>query len=160
MCAQQRLKSTSPSTQSDLIFVVCMKNLYLIGYPKWAQWRLYQTAWMHTLIWIFPGLTCQMVHFLILWLKYYKYRYHCHLPLASQPSHLPLILHDMDTVFTSTSTVHAYSYILKILQPKNENFQIKNSDIFHISAQNIDCEYSLEAKAVLMTTHNLCFLAK
>ena len=25
-----------------------------------------------------------------------------------------------------------------------ENFQIKNSDIFHISAQNIDCEYSLE----------------
>ena len=27
---------------------------------------------------------------------------------------------------------------------KNENFCIKNSDIFHISAQNIDCGYSLE----------------
>ena len=27
---------------------------------------------------------------------------------------------------------------------KNENFQIKNSDIFPISAQNIDCGYSLE----------------
>ena len=39
---------------------------------------------------------------------------------------------------------HAYSTILKILPPKNENFQIQNSDIFHISAQNIDCEYSLE----------------
>ena len=26
----------------------------------------------------------------------------------------------------------------------NENFQIKNSDIFHISDQNIDCRYSLE----------------
>ena len=39
---------------------------------------------------------------------------------------------------------HAYSNILKNLPPKNENFQIKNSDIFHISAQNIDCEYSLE----------------
>ena len=25
-----------------------------------------------------------------------------------------------------------------------ENFQIKNTDIFHISAQNIDCGYSLE----------------
>ena len=25
-----------------------------------------------------------------------------------------------------------------------QNFQIKHSDIFHISAQNIDCEYSLE----------------
>ena len=33
---------------------------------------------------------------------------------------------------------HAYSNILKIFPPKNENFQIKISDIFHISAQNID----------------------
>ena len=39
---------------------------------------------------------------------------------------------------------HAYSNILKILRPKNENFQLKISDIFHISAQNIDCGYSLE----------------
>ena len=28
--------------------------------------------------------------------------------------------------------------------PKTENFPIKNSDIFHISAQNIDCGYLLE----------------
>ena len=34
---------------------------------------------------------------------------------------------------------HAYSNILKILPPIPENFQIKNSDSFHISAQNIDC---------------------
>ena len=27
---------------------------------------------------------------------------------------------------------------------KNENFQTKYSDIFHISAQNVDCGYSLE----------------
>ena len=33
---------------------------------------------------------------------------------------------------------------MKILRPKNENFQIKNSDVFHISAQNRDCGYSLE----------------
>ena len=39
---------------------------------------------------------------------------------------------------------HAYSNILKILPPENENFEIKKSDIFHISAQNIDCGYSLE----------------
>ena len=34
----------------------------------------------------------------------------------------------------------------KILPPKNKMkiFQINNSDIFHISAQNIDCGYSLE----------------
>ena len=39
---------------------------------------------------------------------------------------------------------HAYSNILKTLQPKKGNFPIKKSDIFHISAQNIDCGYSLE----------------
>ena len=37
-----------------------------------------------------------------------------------------------------------FKYILKILPPKNENFQIKIRIYFHISAQNIDCGYSLE----------------
>ena len=36
---------------------------------------------------------------------------------------------------------HAYSNILKLSIPK---FSDKNSDIFHISAQNIDGGYSLE----------------
>ena len=39
---------------------------------------------------------------------------------------------------------HAYSNIMKILPIKNENFQIKNSDIFHIFARNNDFGYSLE----------------
>ena len=41
---------------------------------------------------------------------------------------------------------YAYSNILKILhhKKKNENFQIKNSDIVHISAQSKECGYSLE----------------
>ena len=39
---------------------------------------------------------------------------------------------------------HAYSNTLKILPPEMAIFQIKNSDIFHISVQNIDCGYSLE----------------
>ena len=41
---------------------------------------------------------------------------------------------------------HAHSNILNILPPKNENenFLIKNSDIFHITAQSIDSGYSLE----------------
>ena len=34
--------------------------------------------------------------------------------------------------------------MLRILPPKNENFQLKNSGSVHISAQNIDCGYSLE----------------
>ena len=33
---------------------------------------------------------------------------------------------------------------LKILQPKKRKFSYKNSDIFQIPAQNIDCGYSLE----------------
>ena len=36
----------------------------------------------------------------------------------------------------------AYSNVWKFLPPKNENFQIKNSDILHVSAQNIDCGYA------------------
>ena len=54
---------------------------------------------------------------------------------------------------------HAYSNILKILPPKNENFQIKNSDIFHIPAQNIDCGYLLEPPRIGGSNeyHNLWF---
>ena len=57
---------------------------------------------------------------------------------------------------------HAYSKILNILQPKKENFQIINSDIFHIVAQNIDCGYSLEPprRGGSNEYHNLCLLAK
>ena len=42
---------------------------------------------------------------------------------------------------------------------KNENFQIKNSDIFHSSAQIIDCGYSLEPprRGGSIEYHNLCF---
>ena len=32
----------------------------------------------------------------------------------------------------------------KFYHKKNESFQMKNSNFFHISAQNIDCGYSLE----------------
>ena len=39
---------------------------------------------------------------------------------------------------------HAYLSTMKISPPKTENFQIKKSDIFLTSAQNIDCGYSLE----------------
>ena len=47
------------------------------------------------------------------------------------------------TVIILSLRKHAYSNILKILPPKMK-ISNKNSDIFHISAQNIDCGYSLE----------------
>ena len=45
---------------------------------------------------------------------------------------------------------------------KPKNIQIKNSDIFHISAQNIDCGYSLEPprRGGSNEYHNLCCLAE
>ena len=59
---------------------------------------------------------------------------------------------------------HAYLNILRILTPlicvtKNENFQMKNTNIFLISAQNIDLRtrYNRLEEAVLTSTHNLCF---
>ena len=40
---------------------------------------------------------------------------------------------------------HAYSNILKISPPKTENCQKNKDDIvLYISAQNMDCEYSLD----------------
>ena len=50
-------------------------------------------------------------------------------------------------MLTDLGNIIDFSYITKtrlfkyieISLPKTENFQIKNSDIFHISAQNIDC---------------------
>ena len=47
-------------------------------------------------------------------------------------------------IIYSTLQKNAYSNILKILPPKTKKSSDKNSDIFHISAQNIDCGYSLE----------------
>ena len=44
----------------------------------------------------------------------------------------------------SITQTHLYKYIEKFKHQKKENFQIKNSDIFQISAQNIDCGYPLE----------------
>ena len=56
----------------------------------------------------------------------------------------PLIIILLSVSLSVTLRKHAYSNILKILPPKNENFQMKISSSFHISAQNIDCGYPLE----------------
>ena len=47
-------------------------------------------------------------------------------------------------MFYLTLRKYIYSNIWKILQQKMDHFQIKNSDIFYISSQNIHCGYSLE----------------
>ena len=56
----------------------------------------------------------------------------------------PMSMHAQLLFWLRTLLKQAYSNILKILPPKTENFQIKILILFHISAQNIDCGYSLE----------------
>ena len=56
-----------------------------------------------------------------------------------------LVIQEMPHRFSQSLRKRAYSNTLKMLPPKNEKQnQKKNSDIFHISTQNIDCGYSLE----------------
>ena len=68
-----------------------------------------------------------------------------------------------DFVITKTCPCNKQSYFE---HKKNENFQLKNFDFFFlIFAQMIDCGYTLEpphrlGKAVLTSSHNLCFGAK
>ena len=47
-------------------------------------------------------------------------------------------------IFSFSLRKHAYSNILKIFPPINENFQIKILIFLIFFAQNIDCGYSLE----------------
>ena len=65
---------------------------------------------------------------------------------------------DLSVPVLSALRKHAYSNILKISPPKDENFQIK-TDIFHISAQNVDCgtRSNRLGEAVLTSTHNIYF---
>ena len=51
------------------------------------------------------------------------------------------MLRKLDFSHNENTTMQIYR---KFHLQKTENFQIINSDIFHISAQNIDCGYSLE----------------
>ena len=51
--------------------------------------------------------------------------------------------HNVSSVGGNITKTCLFKY-LKVLPPKNNFFQLKRSDIFHISAQNIDCGYSLE----------------
>ena len=51
--------------------------------------------------------------------------------------------HYHPSVVSITKTC-VFKYIENFTSKKTENFQVTNSDIFHISAQNIDCGYSLE----------------
>ena len=68
----------------------------------------------------------------------FKGKKKCSLPFSVDPF-LAQTQNFEDLLITKT---HLFKYTEKFTTKENENFQIKNSDIFHISAQNIDCGYS------------------
>ena len=47
-------------------------------------------------------------------------------------------------MYQSITKTRLFKYIDNFTTKKTWKFSYKNSDIFHISAQNIDCGYSLE----------------
>ena len=55
-----------------------------------------------------------------------------------------------------------FKYIENFTSKNVKKNQIKNADIFHISAQNIDCGYSLEPPRLggFNENHNPCFLSR
>ena len=64
----------------------------------------------------------------------------------------------------STAEKCAHDLFDVLYHYENTPIQIKNSDIFYIFAQNIDCGYSFSKhrlwvldEAVLTSTHNICF---
>ena len=63
---------------------------------------------------------------------------------------------------TIITKINLFKYIANVTTTKNGNFQIKSSNIFHISAQNIDCGYSIEPprRGGSNEYHNLCFEQK
>ena len=66
-------------------------------------------------------------------------------------------------IVPKTLRKHAYSNILTILLPKNENFQIKNSDIFYISARRggsneyLQSMFWAEIRKIMYTPINFSF---
>ena len=66
MCVQRRLKSACTSTQSDQVFLICMKKLASLAIQNAPSKDSDQTVWMPRLIWIFAGHICPTLGFLTL----------------------------------------------------------------------------------------------
>ena len=99
----------------------------------------------HSLIWVFPVHACPegMISFRFQINIEIPRKGNNHVPQLSQASEKGKLTIKKSTV-KSPLRKHAFSNTMKISPPKTENFQIKNFDIFLISAQNIDCGHSLE----------------
>ena len=63
------------------------------------------------------------------------------MPQSQNKAHL---LHQEEALTKDITKTRLFKYIENFTTKKKGQFSNKNSDIFHISAKNIDCGYSLE----------------
>ena len=64
--------------------------------------------------------------------------------LTAQTCLTKRIEHDVARKLVAITKTRLFKYIEKITSKNRKKNQIKNSDISHVSVQNIDCGYSLE----------------
>ena len=85
-------------------------------------------------------------------LSKYKYRNE----FAHEQSNCAKLVKHVELEFITKTSLFKYT---ENFTTKNENFSDKNTDIFHMSAQNIDCVYSLEPprRGGSNEYHNLSF---
>ena len=123
------------------VFVVRMKKNWIFGFTNAPSEESDQTVRKRGLIWIFNGAHAAEI-------EEYRWTFTC---LENF-----LIAHDKRTLIIceqrwprSTSSVRSWPTLFRFkytehFTTKKGKFSEKNSDILHISAQNIDCGYSLE----------------
>ena len=115
LTTQQRCLSDWMDTQADLS--LCLAHMPFCRFC----WALAQFSLLQQLIWAGSGWHIPYHFTLSIWTPYFLT--------------IPILKHYENT------SIQIY---WKFYNQKRENFDIKNSDIFHIFSQNIDCGYSLE----------------
>ena len=105
-----------------------------------------QTGRMLRLIWVFAGRTCHFVGFIMRWLSYcLNDWWKAKLSVFFFFCFFFFVFFFFSKILSGLITkTRLYKYIGNFTTKKLKIFSDKNSDIFHISAQNIDCGYSLE----------------
>ena len=152
------------------VFAVRMKKAWSLATHRAHSKDSDQTMRMPRLIWVFAGRTCHFIGFIMRWfiIVYFFYLFtylffcfsswcHCQAMFcdydcsSSSTSSIPRIFPSMQITSLAGDSWHGvpitktrlFKYI-ENFTAKNWKFADKNSDIFHISAQNIDCRCSLE----------------
>ena len=124
------------------IFLYNLYNTYLFGYNKMSRLYRKNTINGHFLFSTYFKYLCLDT---IFWGSIFKLCY-IQKPSYNEPDVLKrynIQCHHIVQIKEHYENIPIQIY-WKFYHQKNENFQIKYSDIFHISAQNIDCGYSLE----------------